>query len=88
MPIESFNILFESTQNKLQYGKKKYLHRDGGGGGGGGVMMIRNIKKIQDFRVLILSCCNCLKCITMVVQVTAAFFLHLLGGPFSHWSRG
>ena len=44
MPIETFNISFESTQNKQQYVAKTTCTeiRDvwGGGGGGGGRVMV------------------------------------------------
>ena len=36
MPIEEFNISFESTQNKHQYGTKITCTEVGWGGGGGG----------------------------------------------------
>ena len=36
VPIETFHILFESTQNKLQYGTKITCTEVRGGGGGGG----------------------------------------------------
>ena len=37
MPIETFNISFESTQNKQQYGSKITGTEVRGGGGGGEV---------------------------------------------------
>ena len=36
MPIETFNISFESTLNKQQYGTKIICTKIRGGGGGGG----------------------------------------------------
>ena len=40
LPIETFNISFESTQNKQQYGTKITCTKEGGGGGGGGGVMV------------------------------------------------
>ena len=50
MPMETFNISFESTQNMQQYGSKNTSPEVRGG-----VMMIRNlIKKILDFSGIVL----------------------------------
>ena len=47
MPIETFNISVESTQNKQQYGTK--ITCTGGRGGGGGFIVIRNVIKLKWF---------------------------------------
>ena len=48
MPIETFNISFESTRNKQQYGSKitSTELKKKGGGGGGEVTVIRNVVKL------------------------------------------
>ena len=36
MLMVTFNVSFQSTENKQQYGTKIYMDRGKGGGGGGG----------------------------------------------------
>ena len=45
MSIETFNISFESTQNKQQYGTK-ITNTEGKGGGGGELVTIINVIKL------------------------------------------